>query len=104
MSYIRKIELQDFAEDLFKDIRYAEPFGINIPKPLFYCASGVSPSTRLFGKSNEHLKLHYQMNEAVAFFRGSLIKEISNNKQVHALYSTFCNHNKTFLIHSIKVN
>lgn len=102
LNYLRNLDLHNFPDDLFRDIRYAEPYGINIPKPIFYSAPGISPSTSLFGKNNEHLKLHYQKNQALAFFKGSMIRDISNNKQVHALYSTFCNHNKSFLIHSIK--
>jgi single-stranded-DNA-specific exonuclease len=102
LNYISKLDICDFSEELFEDIRILEPYGINIPKPLFYCDSTNFSSTSLFGRNNEHLKIHFRKNEAIAFFKGSMIKEISNKRQILALYSTFCNRKKNFLIHSLK--
>lgn len=103
LTYIRKMEIQNFYDELFESITYLEPYGINIPKPLFYSDSKTSPSTSVFGSNNEHMKLTYRKNEAIAFYKGSLSHVISRNRPVHALYSTFCNKKKNFLIHSLKV-
>lgn len=103
LTYIKKMEIQNFYDELFESIAYLEPYGINIPKPLFYSDSKRNPSTSVFGKNNEHMKLIYRKNEAIAFFKGSLSHVISRNRPVHALYSTFCNKKKNFLIHSLKV-
>lgn len=102
-TYIRKMEIENFYDELFESIAYLEPYGINIPKPLFYSDSKMYPSTSVFGTNHEHMKMIYQKNEAIAFFKGSLNHTMSRNSSVHALYSTFCNKKKNFLIHSLHV-
>ncbi|MEH7418980.1 single-stranded-DNA-specific exonuclease RecJ [Neobacillus drentensis] len=103
LNYIKRLDIGNFSEELFEDIHHLEPYGTNIPKPLFYCDSEICPSYSFFGKNNDHLKLRYRKNEAIAFFKAPMIPEISKNKPIHALYSTFCNHKRNFLIHSLKV-
>jgi len=101
LKYIRKLEIQQFSTELYEDIRYLEPYGINISKPQFYCHSHNNPLTSLFGKNKEHLKIHYHKKEAVAFFKGAVVNQLNNH--VHCLYSTFNYERKNFLIHSLHV-
>jgi single-stranded-DNA-specific exonuclease len=103
LNYVKNLDVHNFSNDLFDGIRFLEPYGISMPKPLFYCNSNLFPSTSVFGKSNQHLKLLFRKSEAVAFNKGELARELTKNNRIHALYSTFSNDKKNFLIHSLKV-
>ncbi|KAB7704907.1 single-stranded-DNA-specific exonuclease RecJ [Bacillus aerolatus] len=103
LTYVKPINICHFYDELFSDIDYLEPYGINFPKPLFYCPPGMLPTFNTFGKNKEHAKLRYNNKEAIAFFKGELVKGLDNSQKVHTLFSTFCNQKKNFLIHSLMV-
>jgi single-stranded-DNA-specific exonuclease len=102
-QYIRQMDIKQFPTDLFEEINYLEPYGINISKPMFYCPTGTSPDPSLFGKKNEHLKLHYEKKEVVAFFKGSLSNQIIQNSPFDFLYTTLCCQKQNFLVNDLRI-
>ncbi|MBU8880099.1 single-stranded-DNA-specific exonuclease RecJ [Bacillus sp. FJAT-29790] len=102
MTYVQKLNINQFSRHLYSDIISMEPFGINLPKPMFYCDTNLLSSFSLFGKNKEHLKFRYRKNEAVAFFKGALMLELANKKRIHTLYSPFDYRKGNFQIHAIR--
>ncbi|MBS4171813.1 single-stranded-DNA-specific exonuclease RecJ [Bacillus sp. FJAT-49736] len=102
IHYICKMDVHHFSNELYENVNFLEPYGVNIPKPLFYCHSRSIPTTSFFGSNNEHLKLYYRKKEAIAFYKGKDIKAYSKKTNIHALYTTFNTDLKNFIIHSLK--
>ncbi len=101
--YIGEMHINHFSTDLFDDINCIEPYGINLPKPVFYCPSHSNSNCEVFGKSNNHLKLFYGKKHAISFFKGSLSNHINQRKPFNFLYTTHCRKKRNFIIQDIRL-
>lgn len=101
--FVSELHINQFSIDLFDDMECLEPFGINLPKPVFYCPSHSHSNCEVFGKNNDHLKLFYEKKHAISFFKGSYSKYINKRKPISFLYTTNCSKKRNFLIHDIQI-
>ncbi len=68
-----KLSLDDVTKDLYQDIQQLAPFGVANPKPLFVFEKVTPTEIKQFGKTKEHLEIHFKNNvgttiRAITFF------------------------------------
>lgn len=65
----QKLELKDFNDKNFENLKRMQPFGVSNPNPVFLFKDVQIKGVNTFGKSGEHLSLTFNNNiRAIKFF------------------------------------
>ena len=69
-----ELSLDDITDTLYREINQLSPFGIANPKPLFILKNVVPTYVGQFGKTKEHLEIHFENSQsakirAITFFK-----------------------------------
>lgn len=69
-----ELSLDDVNQKTFTEISRLAPFGVGNPRPLFLLKDIIPISVRQFGKTGEHIEIHFKNSEgklirALAFFK-----------------------------------
>lgn len=94
------LSLQDITVEFYQKVRELAPFGVGNPKPLFCLKNIVPEYIGQFGKTKEHLEIHFKNTlgkkiRAITFFKepSSFSKEPKKDSAVdllaHLEYSVF---------------
>ncbi|MCA9352747.1 single-stranded-DNA-specific exonuclease RecJ [Patescibacteria group bacterium] len=71
-----ELTVDDVTDETYHDIEQLAPFGVGNPKPVFIFKSVTPMLVKQFGKTQEHLEIHFQNSQektirAIAFFKTS---------------------------------
>ena len=81
-----KIPVSKINLEIVKSLETLEPFGIGNPRPTFY-SEGILTDAKLFGKTNNHLKIFVDSLELIAFNQGEKFKQLSRGQKIKVVYS-----------------
>lgn len=81
-----KIPLSKINLSLVKSLEQLAPFGMGNPKPTFY-SQGKLIDAKLFGKTNNHLKIFVDDLELIVFNQADKFKDLSRGQKIDVVYS-----------------
>jgi len=81
-----KISVSKTNLELVRSLETLEPFGIGNPRPTFL-SEGTLTDAKLFGKTNNHLKIFLDNLELIAFNKGKLFKDLTRGQEIKIIYT-----------------
>lgn len=102
VEYDMELDISKFPVQLFEDLSFMEPFGIQNPKPVFRCRGISFPKVECFGKNDTHIKCIFGSLQFYSFFAGSEEISLLTYHPCDLLYSPL--DVKEFTIESLRTN